>query len=143
MRIDPIKSILRIIFKKYYSFQFSIVLGLVSVWMNGSLILLPSLVAFLLLVCLVQVWYNGFWLNLIIFYFGIFCGYLLEAFSLLIRNRKWVDPGRKGGEKELGGETETRIYCMRKQPIFNKRGKCLTCWMPSINDIKATLEHII
>lgn len=49
------------------------------------------------------------------FYYILFC-HLLEAFSLLVRDRKKVDPegseGREGLGGVEGGETVTRIYCM-------------------------------
>lgn len=53
-------------------------------------------------------------------------GYLLEAVPFLVRDRKGaVLEGR--GEEEKGGvdggETALRIYCMRKQAIFNIRKK--------------------
>jgi hypothetical protein len=42
-----------------------------------------------------------------------------------MRDRKEVTPDGMGGEEELGGaegrETVIRIYCMRKESIFNKR----------------------
>lgn len=44
-----------------------------------------------------------------------------------MRARKGVDPEGRGGGEELGGEeggkTIIRIYCMRKDSIFNKRKK--------------------
>jgi hypothetical protein len=49
----------------------------------------------------------------------MFC-YLLEARSFLIRDQEGM-----GGEEEPvileGGETTIKIYCMKKEPIFNKR----------------------
>lgn len=52
-------------------------------------------------------------------------GYLLEACSFPVRDRKGVDLEERGGRDELGGaaegETVIILYCMRKQPIFNKR----------------------
>jgi len=45
----------------------------------------------------------------------------------LMRDRKGVDPERRGGGEDLGGvkggETVIRIYRMRKESIFNKRNK--------------------
>ena len=42
-----------------------------------------------------------------------------------MRDRKGVDLDGKGREEALGGvggeETITRLYCMRKESIFNKR----------------------
>jgi hypothetical protein len=44
---------------------------------------------------------------------------------MIERNR--VDPERRGGgeeiEREEGGKTIIRIYCMRKISIFNKKKK--------------------
>ena len=44
-----------------------------------------------------------------------------------MRDRKGVDPDRRGGEEVLGGvkggETVIRIYRMRKESIFNQRNK--------------------
>jgi hypothetical protein len=42
-----------------------------------------------------------------------------------MRDRKGVDPNRRGSKEELGGveggETIFRIYYMRKKSIFNRR----------------------
>lgn len=43
-----------------------------------------------------------------------------------MKARKGVDPDRRGGKEELGVEGEktvVRIYCIRKESIFNQRGK--------------------
>lgn len=44
-----------------------------------------------------------------------------------MRDRKGVDPDGRESEEELGGVEEegnvTRIYHVRKEPIFNKREK--------------------
>lgn len=65
--------------------------------------------------------------NLTIFYFVMFGGYLLEACPFLARDRKGVDVDRKGGGEELGGgergESVFRLYCLRKESMFNRRGK--------------------
>lgn len=59
------------------------------------------------------------------FYFVLFGSYLLEAYSILMRDKKAVDPEGSGGGKELGGaeggETIVRIYSIRKESISNKR----------------------
>lgn len=51
----------------------------------------------------------------------------LEASSFLTKYRKGADPEGRGGGKDLGeeegGEMTIRIYCMRKEFIFSKRGK--------------------
>lgn len=55
------------------------------------------------------------------------CTYLLEASSFLTKYRKGADPEGRGGGRDLGeeegGEMTIRIYCMRKESIFSKRGK--------------------
>jgi hypothetical protein len=62
-----------------------------------------------LLSWVVQVQYDGFCF-LTIFSFVIFCYYLLEASSSLMRGRKGVDlDGRQGGE-ELGGVEGRKMY---------------------------------
>lgn len=57
----------------------------------------------------------------------MFGGYLLEDCPFLARDRKGVDVDRKGGGKELGGgereESVFRLYCLRKDSTFNRRGK--------------------
>lgn len=63
---------------------------------------------------------------MIIFYFVMFCYYLLGACSFLMRDRKGMDrDGRRCGE-ELGDiqgrETVIRIYCMRKGSTIIKGG---------------------
>lgn len=44
-----------------------------------------------------------------------------------MRDRKGMDLDRRGGRKDLGGaeggETVFRVYCMRKESMFNKRGR--------------------
>jgi hypothetical protein len=64
----------------------------------------------------------------ILFYFVMFCCYLLEACSFLRRDRKEVDLDGRRGREELGGiegrEAVIRKYCMRKESIFNKRAIC-------------------
>ena len=55
----------------------------------------------------------------------MFAANLLESYSFLMRNRKGVNlegSGEKVGGVE-GQETVLRIYCMRKESIFNKRKK--------------------
>jgi hypothetical protein len=51
-----------------------------------------------------------------------------------------VDLDGKGREEALGGvggeETITRLYCMRKESIFNKWGK----WKPKIIFLKHNKE---
>lgn len=58
-----------------------------------------------------------------------FCCYLLEAALFLLRVRKGVDPGRKGGEEELGGvervETVITIYYIKNYSSFNKRKRII------------------
>lgn len=55
--------------------------------------------------------------------------WLLSLRSLLFSNERQeeIDPEGRGDGEELGvmarGETVLRIYCMRKESIFNKRGK--------------------
>ena len=53
--------------------------------------------------------------------------YLLEACCFLMRHRKGMDPEGKGGEEEVEGvegeETVIRIYCMREEFVFNKKGE--------------------
>lgn len=53
--------------------------------------------------------------------------YLDEVCSFLMRGKREVDLGRKGGGEDLagveGGGTIIRIYCVRKYPIFSKRRK--------------------
>lgn len=57
----------------------------------------------------------------------MFCCYLLEDYSLLIKGRKRVCPDGKGDGKELGGgegrEIVFRLYCVRKESLFNKKEK--------------------
>lgn len=66
---------------------------------------------------------GGVLFYLIIFYFVMFGCFLLEACYFLMRNKKGVDLERRGGGEELGGvetvETILRIYCVRKESIFN------------------------
>ena len=63
-----------------------------------------------------------------IFYFILlfFC-YLLEPRSFLMKARKEVDLNARGDKEKLGEvegeETVIRIYCMRRESIFNQRGK--------------------
>ena len=65
-------------------------MGLLSVGMAGSLILVPSLEAlFFLLVCLIQIQSDGFICLFVLIYpfilFAKFCICILEAYSFLIR----------------------------------------------------------
>ena len=58
----------------------------------------------------------------ILLYSVIFECYLLEACSFLMRGRKRVDPKRREELRRVeGGETLTRIYGMKVEPIFSKR----------------------
>lgn len=61
--------------------------------------------------------------HLIVFYYIMFGCYLIEACSFTMRDRKEADLGRRGSGEELGrvggGETIIKIYCNRKEPIFN------------------------
>lgn len=63
------------------------------------------------------------------FYFIMFNCKLLRDCSLLIRHRNGDGPrreGRCGGiGRRKGGEKMIRIYCMRKECIFNKNWECL------------------
>jgi hypothetical protein len=67
------------------------------------------------------------------FYFVVFCFYLLETCSFLMRERKGVEPKVKGGREQLGGlkrgKIVFRLYCMRKESMANKREKhiCVAC----------------
>ena len=58
------------------------------------------------------------------FYFDMFGCYLLEACSFLMIDRKGVDPEKRRGGEELGGvqgrESIIRVYCIKKDSIFNK-----------------------
>lgn len=60
-------------------------------------------------------------------YFIGFGHYLYEVCSFLLRNRKGMDLDDRGGREELrgaeGGEPVVRKYCMRKETIYNKKGK--------------------
>lgn len=60
-----------------------------------------------------------------LYYYILFCYYLLEACTFLIRDRK-RDPEGRGGGGELagvgGGKIVFRLYCMRKESMNNKRG---------------------
>lgn len=66
-------------------------------------------------------------LHFVLFYFVMFGCYRLDARSFLMRDGKGTDlDGREVGEELRGvggGETVIRIYCMRKEPIFNKNRK--------------------
>ena len=57
----------------------------------------------------------------------MFDPYLLEACSFQMRDRKGVDPNGRGGRDQLarreGGETVIMVYCMRKESVFDKKGK--------------------
>ena len=82
--------------------------------MSGSLIFVSFLGLFSLFSCLVQ---------LSVLSYILFVNYLLEALSFLMRNRKGVDPDKKGSREVLGGveeKTVTRISCMKNQSIFNE-----------------------
>ena len=58
---------------------------------------------------------------LFIFYFFMFGSYLLEACSLK-RDGKGVDLKGRGGDEKgggvEGGESIIRIYCLRKESVF-------------------------
>lgn len=60
-------------------------------------------------------------------YYILFCHVWLSPRSLFLSSerQKGSGPGGGGGRDELGGaaegETVIMLYCMRKQPIFNKR----------------------
>lgn len=60
-------------------------------------------------------------------YFAMFGFYFLQACSFLMGDRKGVDPEGRGSAEELegaeGGETVIRMYWMKKESIFNQRGK--------------------
>lgn len=58
--------------------------------------LMSSLVTIFLLACFVQVRYDGF--HFILYNFVIFCCYLLEACTFIMRDRN----GRESGGGELG-----------------------------------------
>jgi hypothetical protein len=63
---------------------------------------------------------------LIIFYFVIFCCYLLKACYFLIRDKNGSVSRGRGGRKDQEVEEEetvSRIYCMREGFIFNKSRK--------------------
>ena len=70
-----------------------------------------------------------FLLCIVVFYFVMFCCYLQEVYSFLMRNWEGVDlEGRQGSEKlEVveGGGIMIELYCMRRESIFNKRGEHL------------------
>lgn len=63
----------------------------------------------------------------IFLYFILFDCHLLESCSFLMKDRKGVYLEGRGGEGNPGelevGESITRIYCMRKKSVFNKREK--------------------
>lgn len=113
---------------RYYSFHFCTFMGLLSVWMSESLIFVSSLGALsFVLVCLVQLQYDGFcFLLFITLYSLMFCCYLLEACSFLMRDRKGLDPDGRGSREELGwteGEKTVTRICRVKKSIFSKRRK--------------------
>lgn len=55
----------------------------------------------------------------------MFVCYLLKACSFLMKDRKGMGTEGRRGEEELAGakaeETIIRLYCLRKESIFNKR----------------------
>ena len=67
-----------------------------------------------------------FW-DLFFLFVCMFCCYLLEVCSFLMRHRKGIDLDERGDREELGrvkgGETRRRIYYVKIESIFNKRGK--------------------
>lgn len=78
-----------------------------SVTRSGPLTLVPDLRNLLLLLgCLQQFQCGGFCFIFIIFYFVIFGCYLLEAWSLPVRDIGSHLGGRAGGGGELGGAEE-------------------------------------
>lgn len=109
----------------YFSFQFSRFMGLLGVWTSGLLFLLSSLGAlFLLLLCLVQFWCEGFYL----LHFVTFGCNLLETSCFLMRNKHTKSLDQDGGEmrrtgKSRGMGTIIRIYLMRIEFTFDK------CWL--------------
>lgn len=56
--------------------------------------------------------------------FSLFCFYIIEACSFLMRNGKGVDLDGKEGEECEGveeGKTILRMYNMRKESLLNER----------------------
>ena len=114
------------------SFQFSICVELLHVW-TESVSDSPALswvffffpfflsVGFL---CPTLMWL--FLFCLVMFCSVLFSCYLLEAYSFLMR-QKGTRSGWERRQKELGGvwvgEAVIKIYCIREESIFNKRGK--------------------
>lgn len=107
----------------YYSFQFKVLMGFLSVQMSWSLVLMPSL-GCLSSVCFVQLQCIGFCFILwfILFYYSSLVTYLSCN-----RSQKGSGSGCKGHgrEEELGGIEEEeeyliRVYYVRKKSIINK-----------------------
>lgn len=48
---------------------------------------------------------------------------LFKAYSLLMRDRKAGPGGEMGRNESKEGETIIRMYCRRKESIFNERGE--------------------
>lgn len=82
-----------------------------------------------LLLCLVQLWCDGFFLILLCVYCVMFCCYLSEVRSFLVRDRKGVALDGRGGKEELGGAERAdtiRIYYVRKR-IYKRRVRTCVC----------------
>lgn len=82
--------------------------------MRGSLIPVPSLGLFS------SVGLSNFDV-MIIFYFVVFCCFLLEICSSQMRDRKGVDPDDRETGRSRGREKLIRINCMRN--LFSIKGK--------------------
>lgn len=111
-----------------YSFHPSAVMELLSMHLSGSLILVSALRALFL----VQSWCDGLCFILIYFISKCLVVASLEGFSFLMRDRNKVDLEGKEVREEVGGirGAVIRICYIRKQTIFNKRGKikCQKIW---------------
>ena len=62
-----------------------------------------------------------------------------------MRDRKGVDPDGKGDGEELGGvgrETVIRLYCMRKESIFNKKGKNWKTYLVKLSTMTISSKHM-
>ena len=94
-------------------------------WVSDSWACFGTLI--FLLAWLVQLQYDGFVLSSYI----LFCCYLLETHSFLMRDRKGKGVGGRGSEEKLavveGGERIFRFYCMGNECVFRKRGTFICC----------------